>query len=68
LIGGDFNCNLLKYHEQSYVTNFVDSLASCGCISLINKPTIFSKNSTPSLLDHILQIYVMKKKDWNEYL
>ena len=49
---GDFNCNL-KYHEQSNVTNFVDSLASCGCISLINKPTKFSKNCMPSLLDHI---------------
>jgi len=53
LIGGDFNCNLLKYHEQSNITNFVDSLASCGCISLINNPTRFSKNCTPSLLDHI---------------
>jgi len=51
LIGGDFNCNLLKYHEQSNVTNFVDSLASCGCISLINNPIRFSKNCTPSLLD-----------------
>ena len=63
LIGGDFNCNLLKYHEQSNVTNFVDSLASCGCISLINKPTRFSNNCTPYLLDHIYtNIYVMKKK------
>ena len=26
---------------------------NCGCISLINKPTRFSKNCTPSLLDHI---------------
>jgi len=53
LIGGDFHCNLLKYHEQSNVTNFVDSLASCGCISLINNPARFSKNCTPCLLDHI---------------
>jgi len=35
------------------VSNYVDCLASCGCISLINKPTRFSKNSKPSLLDHI---------------
>jgi len=33
--------------------NYVDCLASCGCISLIDKPTRFSKNSKPSLLDHI---------------
>ena len=50
---GDFNSNLLKYHEESNVTNFVDSLASYDCISLINKPTRFSKNCTRSLLDHI---------------
>jgi len=62
LMGRDFNCNLLKYHEQSNVTNFVDSLTSCGCISLINKPTRFSKNCTPSLLDHIYtNIYDEKK-------
>jgi len=40
-----------------------NSLASCGCISLINKPTRFSKNCTPSLLDHYIQIYVMKKNN-----
>jgi len=44
---------LQRYHEQSNVTNCVDSFASCGCISLINKPSRFSKNSTPTLLDHI---------------
>jgi len=59
LIGGDFNCNLPKYHKQCNVTNSVDSLACWGCISLINKPERFSKKCTPSLLDHI---YVMKKE------
>ena len=53
MIGGDFNTNLLKYHEQSNAPIFVDSLASCSCISLINKPTRFGKNCTPSSLDHI---------------
>ena len=53
LIGGDYNTNLIKYQENSNVSNFVDNLASCGCISLMNKPTRFSKNSKPSLLDHI---------------
>ena len=53
LIGGDYNINLIKYQENSNVSNYVDCLASCGCISLINKPTRFSKNSKPSLLDHI---------------
>jgi len=35
------------------VSNHVDCLASCGCVSLIRKPTRFSKNSKPTLLDHI---------------
>ena len=68
LIGGDFNCNLLKYHEQSNVTNFVDSLASCGCISLINKPTRFSNNCTPSLLDHVYTNICDEKKIMLELL
>jgi len=50
---GEILTVIFKYHEQSNVTNFVDSLASCGCISLINKPTTFRKKCTPSLLDHI---------------
>ena len=53
LIGGDYNINLIKCQENSNVSNYVDCLASCGCISLINKPTRFRKNSKPSLLDHI---------------
>ena len=53
LIVGDYNINLLKYQVNSNVSNYVDCLASCGCISLINQPTKFSKNSKPSLLDHI---------------
>jgi len=63
LIGGDYNINLIKYQENSNVSNYVDCLASCGYISLINKPTRFSKNSKPSFLDHIYtQIFVMKKE------
>jgi len=53
LIDGDYNINLIKYQENSNVLNYVDCLASCGCISLINKRTRFSKNSKPSSLDHI---------------
>jgi len=52
-ISGDYIINLYKYHENSNVSNYVDCLASCGCVSLINKPTRFSKNSKLSLLDHI---------------
>jgi len=47
LIGEDYNINLIKYQENSNVSNYVDCLASCGYISLINKPTRFSKNSKP---------------------
>jgi len=53
LIGGDYNINLIKYRENSNLSKYVDCLANCGCISLINKPTRFSKNSKPSLLDNI---------------
>jgi len=62
LIGGDYNINLIKYQENSNVSNYVDCRASCGCISLINKPTRFSKNSKTSLIDHT-QIFVMKKNN-----
>ena len=44
---------LIKYQENSNMSNYVDCLAGCGCISLINKPTRFRKNSKPSLLDYI---------------
>jgi len=53
LIGGDYNINSMKHQENSNVSNYVDCLASCGCISLINNPTRFSKNSKTFLLDHI---------------
>ena len=43
----------LKTHIVPLQSHYVDCLASCGCISHINKPTRFSKNSKPSLLDHI---------------
>jgi len=52
-IGRDYNINLIKYQENSNVLKYIDCLAICGCISLINKQTRFSKNSKPSLLDHI---------------
>ena len=39
LIGGDYNINLIKYQENSNVSNYVDCLANCGCILLsINQP------------------------------
>ena len=44
---------MIKCQENSNVSNYVDCFASCGCIFLINKPTRFSKNSKPSLLDRI---------------
>ena len=69
LIGGDYNINLITYQENSNVSNYVDCLTSRGCISLINKPTRFSKNSKPSLLDHIYTNICDEKKNyfWNYY-
>ena len=54
LIGGDYNLNVIKHQENSNVPNYVDCLASRGCISLINKSTRFSKNSK---LDHIYALH-----------
>ena len=65
LIGGDYNINLIEDQENSNVSNYVDCLASCGCISLINKRTRFSKNSKPSLLDHIYANSCDEKRIFN---
>jgi len=53
IIGGDVNLNFLKYQIDTHITDYVNSILSLGCISLINKPTRFSSNHQPSLLDHI---------------
>ena len=53
IIGGDINLNLLKYQIDTHITDYVNSILSLGCISLINKPTRFSSTHQPSLLDHI---------------
>ena len=52
IIGGDINLNFLKYQIDTHITDYVDSILSRGCISLINKPTRFSSTHQPSLLDH----------------
>ena len=48
---GDFNVNLLQKSQP--VVNYLKSLTSFGFISLIDCPTRFMMNQTPSLLDHI---------------
>ena len=48
LIGGDFNTNLLKYHEPSNVRSFVDRVAFLVSTNQYDS----GKNCTPSLLDH----------------
>jgi len=53
IIGSDINLNFLKHQIDTHITDFVNSILSLGCISLINKPTRFSSTHQPSLLDHI---------------
>jgi len=53
IIGGDINLSVLKYQIDTHITDYVNSILSFGCISLINKPTRFSSTHQPSLLDHI---------------
>ena len=53
IIGGDINLNLLKYQIDTHITDYVNSILSFGCISLLNKLTRFSSTHQPSLLDHI---------------
>jgi len=53
IIRGDINLNFLKYQIDTHITDYVNSILSLGCISLLNKPTRFSSIHQPSLLDHI---------------
>jgi len=48
---GDFNINLLSDNRMTHA--YLNSLISLGVRCLINKPTRFMHNCTPSLLDHI---------------
>ena len=52
IIGGDINLNFWST-KFTHITDYVNSIQSLGCISLINKPTRFSSTHQPSLLDHI---------------
>ena len=49
IIGGDRNLNLLKYQIDTHITDYVNSILSLGCISLINKPTrVFYPSTLPT--------------------
>ena len=50
---GDFNTDLLKYMQDSSVTEFVDSNFELGCLPLITKPTRITDTSA-SCLDNII--------------
>ena len=52
ITGGNINLNFLKYQIDTHITDYVNSILSLGCISLINKPTRLSSNhqSPPYLI------------------
>ena len=52
IFAGDFNYNLLKYSQDKYVKEFVDTMASFNIQPSINKPTRIVKNQRPSLIDN----------------
>ena len=49
---GDFNINLLNIDKHAETTSFVDMLHAQSFVSLINRPTRVTKNST-TLIDNI---------------
>jgi len=49
---GDFNIELLKYHEDKHIEAYVNILHSYGCYIFPNYPTRASPNSS-TLIDHI---------------
>ena len=59
---GDFNLDLIKYNSSNAITDHINCLLGCGCVSLINKPTRFSTNCVPSLLDHIYTNIIDEQK------
>jgi len=50
---GDFNLDLLKYHENAFVQNDVDTFFASGFLQTIMKPTRCT-SITATLIDHIL--------------
>jgi len=54
--------DLIKYNSSNAITDYINCLLSCGCVSLINKPTRFSTNCVPSLLDHIYTNIIDEQK------
>jgi len=62
VIGGDLNLDSIKYNSSNAITDYFNCLLSCGCVSLINKPTRFLTNCVPSLLDHIYTNIVDEQK------
>jgi len=50
---GDFNLDLLKYHEHAYTNDFLDTIFSHCFMPLINHPTRITSH-TATLIDNIL--------------
>ena len=50
---GDYNIDLLKYHENVRIQQFINSLCSNFCLPIISRPTRITR-STASLLDNII--------------
>ena len=62
VIGGDLSLDLIKYNSSNAITDCINCLLSCGCVSLINKPTRISANCVLSLLDHIYTNIIAEQK------
>ena len=51
-ICGDYNINLLKYEDDTYTKNFVDTMCCMGLTPVTNMPTRITEFSS-TLIDNI---------------
>lgn len=61
-IAGDINLDVLKYQNNSFVTEYVDLLFSFGTLQLISKPTRCTLNSA-TVIDHLITNDFLKSSD-----
>ena len=52
VILGDFNTDISKQTSETKVSNYIKEIYSCGCYSLINKPTRITAKSATTL-EHV---------------
>ena len=62
---GDFNLDALRFEENKFISEYIDTLFSYGFLQIVTKPTRVSDNSA-TLIDHILTNST--NNDFNSYI